>query len=174
MKRIALLAIALLLLSGCSGEEVTTPRQVPASCEINGVIAAFDEQVPGSAYLPTEWEPFEGTDLAATLDNGGIACTYSIQVAEVGGTILWAPADDALWGERSIGWKEAGQSSIDLPGIEEEAAFILQDRTSADEMHVWAINILIDGIWIQVGATFLQTVDEALPIIESAIEATES
>ena len=64
-----------------------------------------------------------------------------------------------------------GETPIDLPGIEEVAAFILQDGTSADEMHVWRINLLIHGVWIQVGASFLQTLDEALPIIEASIAA---
>ncbi len=49
---------------------------------------------------------------------------------------------------------------------------LLQDGTSADEMHVWRINLLINGVWIQVGASFLQNLDEALPIIEAAITAT--
>jgi hypothetical protein len=38
-------------------------------------------------------------------------------------------------------------------------------------MHVWAINLLINDVWIQVGASFLQTVDEALPIIQAAIDS---
>jgi len=47
----------------------------------------------------------------------------------------------------------------------------LQDGTAADEMHVWRINLLIHGVWIQVGASFLQTLDEALPIIKASIAA---
>jgi len=46
-----------------------------------------------------------------------------------------------------------------------------EGSTGADEMHVWAINLLINDVWIQVGASFLQTVDEAMPIIEAAIES---
>lgn len=136
-------------------------------------MAAFDAQVAGSSYVPTEWQPGEGTDLATAIDAGGIACSYGIQVAEVGGTILWAPADNELWASRSIEWQEYGQTPIDLDGVDEEAAFILQEGTAADEMHVWTINLLIDGIWIQIGATFLQTVDEASEIIAAAVAATE-
>lgn len=180
MKLISLLFASALLISGCSSDETasteapTVTRTVPASCEIDGVISAFDDQVEGSAYVPTEWEPAEGTDLDAALSSGGIACTYGIQIAEVGGTILWAPANDELWAERSADWIEYGQTEINLEGFEEDAAYILQEGTSADEMHVWTINLLIDGIWIQVGATFLQTIEEANPIIEAAIAATES
>lgn len=180
MRLLATLLASALLLSGCSSEETssseeeTLARTVPALCEIDGVIAAFNEQVEGSAYIPTDWQPSEGTDLEAALSAGGIACSYGIQVAEVGGTILWAPSNEELWAERSQDWIEFGQTEIDLEGFEEDAAFIKQEGTSADEMHVWTINLLIDGVWIQVGATFLQTVEEANPILEAAIAATRA
>ena len=174
MKLIALALTSLLLVTSCSSDEESAIRVVPTDCEIAGVISAFDEQVAGSQYVPTEWEPAEGTDLAAVYDAGGIACSYGIQEAEIGGTVLWAPASDELWAERSAQWQADGQTSIDLANIEEDAAFILQDGTAADEMHVWTINLLIDGLWIQIGATFLQTVDEAAGIIDAAIAATLS
>lgn len=179
MRKLTALFASLLLLTGCSSagnssaEEEATARVVPQSCEIADVVAAFDQQVEGSAYVPTEWQPSEGTDLATALDAGGIACSYGIQVAEVGGTILWAKIDDETWTSRTLEWQEYGQTAIDLAGVDEDAAFILQEGTSADEMHVWTINLLIDGIWIQIGATFLQTVDEASEIISAAISATE-
>ncbi len=174
MKIFALALTALLLISGCSNEESTLTRIVPSDCEFADVISAFDEQVTGAKYIPTQWEPAEGTDLAAVYDAGGIACSYGIQEAEVGGTIMWAPADkNELWAERAAQWQASGQTAIDLEGVDETAAFILQEGTSADEMHVWTINILNDGIWIQIGATFLQTVDEASAIIDAAIAATE-
>lgn len=172
MKRIVSLLLAALLLTSCSSES-ETKRAVPTNCEIDDVIKAFDQQVAGSRYVPTDWQPAAGTDLAAVYDAGGIACSYGIQVAEVGGTVLWAPASDSLWAERSKIWQADGLTAIDLEGVEEQAAFILQDGTSADEMHVWKINLLIDGIWIQIGATFLQTVEEASGIIASAVEATK-
>lgn len=180
MKTLSALVASLLLLSGCSSAgsssstEESVSRTVPQSCEVEGVIAAFDEQVEGSAYVPTEWQPSEGTDLAAALDAGGIVCSYGIQVAEVGGTVMWVPADDELWANRSTEWQGYGHIPVDLEGVEEDEAFILQEGTSADEMHVWMINFLIDGIWIQIGATFLQTVEEASGLIAAAIAATES
>ena len=173
MTKFALLVTSLLILSGCSSEAPNVERSAPATCELPDVVAAFDAQVPGTKYIPTDWQPAAGTDLAAVYDAGGIACSYGIQEAEVGGTVLWAPASDELWNERSAIWQRDGQSAIDIEGVEEDAAFILQDGTSADEMHLWVINLLIDGIWIQIGATFLQDVQEASEIIEAAISATE-
>jgi hypothetical protein len=181
MKLRPLLLLSVLLLSSCSSE--TSPvnpedgklaaGKVPAACEITEVINAFDAQVPGSKYVPTDWQPMPDTDLYAALNNQGIACTYGIQVAEVGGTILWASNSDNVWEVRKASWIKEGETSIDLPGIEESEAFILQEGTAADEMHLWQINILIRGVWIQIGASFLQNLDEALPIVKASVAAID-
>ena len=176
--RIALF-LTILVITGCSADDnmvstdsvETFAGKVPESCDIAEVISEFDAQVPGSKFVPTDWQPFPGTDLDAALTNQGIACTYGIEVAEVGGTILWASNSSNVWEERKQAWIDAGETPIDLPGIQESAAYILQNGTSADEMHVWRINLLINGVWIQVGASFLQNLDEALPIIKATIAA---
>ena len=181
MKLRITLFISLLLLASCSSNRTlvstdgpdTVRGNVPASCDIAEVISVFNGQVPGSKFVPTDWQPSPGTDLDAALTNQGIACTYGIQVAEVGGTILWASNSSNVWEERKQSWIDAGETPIDLPGIEETAAFILEDGTSADEIHVWRINLLIRGVWIQVGASFLQNLEEALPIIKASIAAID-
>lgn len=151
----------------------TVAGMVPTSCEIAQVISEFNAQVPGSKFVPTDWQPSSNTDLDAAINNQGIACTYGIQVAEVGGTILWASNSENVWDQRKQSWIDAGETPIDLPGIKETSAYILQEETSADEMHVWRINLLIRGVWIQVGASFLQNLNEALPIIKASIAAID-
>ena len=181
MKLRVLILLSALLLTSCSSEttsvdsgaEKVAAGKVPASCEIAEVINEFAAQVPGSKYVPTDWQPFPDTDLDAALNNQGIACTYGIQVAEVGGTILWASNSENVWEIRKQSWIDAGQTPIDLPGVDETEAYNLQEGTAADEMHVWSINLLIRGVWIQVGASFLQNVDEALPIIKASVEAID-
>jgi uncharacterized protein YceK len=178
MRKILVVAVSLILLAGCS---TSTPEASdgkmaqltpPASCEQELVIQAFADQVEGSRFVPTEWQPSPGTDLFDIYEAGGIACTYGIQVAEVGGTVMWASNVDNLWDTKKTQWLEQGQVQIDLPGINETDAVILQEGSaSGGEMHVWAINLLINDVWIQVGATFLQNVDEALPIIQAAIDS---
>jgi hypothetical protein len=181
MKLRVLLLLSVLLLSSCSTNSTQVNSEagkvavgkVPSTCEISEVIDEFAAQVPGSKYVPTDWQPSPDTDLDAALSNQGIACTYGIQVAEVGGTILWASNSDNVWDLRKQSWIDAGETLIDLPDVDETEAYILQEGTSADEMHVWRINVLIRGVWIQVGASFLQNLDEALAIIKASVEAID-
>lgn len=170
--------ISIFLVAGCSSTVANemsgaeSQLKPPSNCEQSAVIDAFAVQVPGSKYVPTDWQPAEGTDLYDVYQAGGIACTYGIQVAEVGGTVMWAPDKENLWDRKRQEWLSLGQKQIDLPGIDEQDAYILKEgSTSADEIHVWGVNLLINGVWIQVNASFLQNIDEATPIIEAAISS---
>lgn len=177
MKILIYLIASLLLITACGStaadnQSQIVKRKVPTSCEIPEVIAEFAAQVPGSKYVPTDWQAFPDTDLSAVLDNNGIACNYGIQVAEVGGTVLWTPNATNIWEQRKTSWIEFGETPIDLPGIDETSAYVLEEGTESGEMHVWKISLLINDVWIQVSASFFQNVEEALPIIKAAINAT--
>lgn len=181
MKRALGILTSLVLLSSCgnSGVKVSNDNsssasvgKVPSSCELNEVNAAFAKIIPPSKYMPTMWTPAEGTDLAVALNSGGIACSYGDQDAEVGGTVLWAPA--IAWKDREAIWKSEGMEFIDIPNVDESSAYKLPDgATSADGMPAWKVNLLINGIWIQLGAAFIQSWNEATPIINAAIDATK-
>jgi len=173
--------LALLLLAGCAhptikAEPITAIKySAPTSCSQPKVIAAFDAQVAGSKYVPTDWQPSVGTDLYDVINAKGIACTYGIQTAEIGGTVMWVNNSNGLWESKKIQWLKDGQVEIDLPGFDETDATILKEgATGADEMHIWGVNLLYKGVWIQVNASFLQNVEEALPIIQSAIDSLNS
>lgn len=176
MKKLALILAAALLLTSCgsSSDEspASTQKYVPSECATTKILAALPDSIPNPQYIDTQWEPAEGTDLFASLNAGGLACSYGIQEAEIGTTILWAPDDDTLFQSRISGWTEGKQVKTDLPNIDESDAYVLSegDATSV-ERHVWAINLLVDGFWIQVNATFLQTIEEAIPLIEAAINS---
>lgn len=182
MKRGAFTLAALLLLSACgSTAPVATPtptatkaeRKVPATCELPDVIAAFARIIPPAKYIPTEWKPAAGTDLYEAINAGGIACSYGDQDAEVGGTIIWALDKNDLWKNRVLEWQKEGMVRVEIPNIDEMDAYRLPDgATSADGMPAWKVNLLIHGVWVQLGAAFIQSWDEATPILRAAINAT--
>lgn len=168
------LLLALLLTSCSSQEEVLIPEalSVPSNCNETKVLESLPPRIAGAKFIDTEWEPIEGTDLFATYNAGGIACTYGIQEAEIGATILWAPDNKSLFAELTPNWISAGQTAIDLPGIDEESAYYLTQGVKGEgEYHIWSVNLLIEGIWIQVGATFFNTLEDAIPVIKAAVNS---
>jgi hypothetical protein len=161
------LVFALLLLSGCQYSNF----QVPENCDAPEMIAAFDKRIPGSTYVPTEWQPAEGTLLKIFLDNQGIACTYGIQSAEVGGTVMWTIDTQGLFAKQSELWKSEQYRSIDIEGINESEAYLLPlSATGVDGAYIWEVNLLIEDLWISFGGSFIQDISEATDIINTAIE----
>ncbi len=176
MKKIAIILSALLFLTACGNDPEATMApelpSVPSDCTKTKILAAFPEKVPNPKFIDTQWEPAEGTDLYAAYNAGGIACSYGIQEAEIGATILWAPDNQILFNERSTQWIAAGQKEVDLPDFDEEKAYVLTQGTEGQgEFMVWSINYLIDGVWIQVGATFLGSIEEAMPLVKAAADS---
>lgn len=148
-------------------------RTVPESCELTEMVAAFDQRIEGAEFIPTDWEPGQETDLFDVYEAGGIACTYGIQSAEIGGTVMWALADDELWTTKISEWKATGYTETDIPNLEEHQALVLE-TTGADGSSVWYINFHIDGVWIQFGASkFIASLDDALGIIQAAAAVTK-
>ena len=182
MKSRLVLIASLAFLTACgSTAPVATPtptatkaeRKVPATCELPDVIAAFARIIPPAKYIPTEWKPAAGTDLYEAINAGGIACSYGDQDAEVGGTIIWALDKNDLWKNRVLEWQKEGMVRVEIPNIDEMDAYRLPDgATSADGMPAWKVNLLIHGVWVQFGAAFIQSWDEATPILRAAINAT--
>lgn len=159
-------AILLLSITACTA----VPQEVesyspPESCEQSQVISAFDARLSGAEYIPTEWEPASGTDLSDIYELGGIACTYGIESAEIGGTVMWARVTDKFWLAKKDQWLTAGYRAVDVPGLDETEAFEMS-TTSADDFPVWFINLKIRGVWIQFGASkFVNNLDDALDIV---------
>ena len=175
VKKSALFLTLSLLLASCSSqEEVVAPElpSVPSNCAETKVLESILPRIADAKYIETEWEPTEGTDLYAAYNAGGIGCTYGLQEAEVGATILWAPDNKTLFSELTPNWIGFGQKEIDLPGIEEEAAYYLSEGIEGQgEYHIWSVNLLINGSWIQVGATFFNSLEDAIPVIKAAIDS---
>ena len=172
MKKLIALLASLILLVGCSSED-SFQAKVPESCESSQILESFPDKIPNPKFIDTQWEPAEGTDLFATYQEGGIACSYGIQEAEIGATILWASNKNGIFEQRSDEWISSGMKEIDLPNIDEAKAYVLTEGIEGQgEYHVWKINLLINEIWIQVNGTFFGSVEEAMPIVKAAVAST--
>ena len=185
MKKIAIISVIALLLTGCGASKTNSPTpsaspttaayKVPTTCELPDVNAAFARIIPPSQYIPTEWKPAAGTDLYEAINAGGIACSYGDQNAEVGGTVIWALDKNDLWKKRAIEWQKEGMVRVEVPNLDEMDAYKTPDgATSADGMPTWRVNVFIHGVWIQLGAAFIQSWDEATPILRAAVNATNN
>jgi len=160
--RLVVLVATTFIVASCSSD---APAAMPTACPQGEFLASVQEYVPGSTFIDTPWEPAPDTDLKAALDAGGIACSYGIQEAEIGATVLWAPSDTAYESRRE-GWEADGQERVEVPGASE--AWALRETTGT-EQHLWGLNLLVDGAWIQINATFLSDLDEAQPLVDAAI-----
>lgn len=166
---------AVVLLVGCQaipGE--STDSFIPTNCEIPKVLSAFQQSITGALFIPTDWQPAEDTDLFEVYELGGIACTYGIESAEIGGTLMWAKVSDDFWRQKVDKWETLGYLKVDVPELNESDAFALS-TTAADDVPVWLINLELDGVWIQFGASkFVASLDDARAILKAAASAIEA
>ena len=172
----AFVVILFLLCSCTNAVEQSNQKDfsVPSECLTTSVLPTIKSKVKNAEYLEREWDLVEGTDVFAAYNAGGIVCTYGLQEAEVGATILWAPDNKSLFSELTPNWVGFGQKEIDLPGIEEDDAYYLSEGIEGQgEYHIWSVNLLINGSWIQVGATFFNSLEDAIPVIKSAIDSLQ-
>ena len=88
LKILATICSSSLLLVSCgsSGEpqkKVAPEFAIPLYCDQTKIVSSFPPKVEGASTIFTDWQPYPGTDLAATYQAGGIACSYGIQ-SEIG------------------------------------------------------------------------------------------
>ena len=144
----------------------------PADCRNTKVFATIKSAIPGSTWIDTNWTPAAGTDLEAIYRAGGIACTYGIASAEVGGTFSWARDASGLFQSRTAQWRADGQVKSDIPGLSVDALYEISDAArSKMEIPSYLANVLVHGIWIQIGGRFINSEVDAKRYIQSAIDS---
>lgn len=158
--RLSIVIVGLVIAAGCS-----STATAPTTCPIDELLPTINDYVQGSSFIDTPWEPAPDTDLLAALSAGGVACSYGIQEAEIGTTILFAEGKEVFESRRQT-WKADGQQSVDIAGTNEAWALYAMN---GDERHLWIVNMLVGDVWIQVNATFLSDLDEARSLIEATI-----
>jgi len=180
--RIALGALVLALLAtgvikDSAKAEVVAPVKpisysVPKDCQSTKVLAALQKDVRQAQFIDTPWQPAPGTELADFLNNGGIACSYGMQSAEVGVTVDWVANGTALFNARSSGWLAEGYQKIDIPNLmESEAYFFQRDQSSTNEFSQYQVKFLINGFWINLSSTFGKTIEDGSGWIQAAVDS---
>jgi hypothetical protein len=136
------------------------------------VLSALQKDVRQAQFIDTPWQPAPGTELADFLNNGGIACSYGIQSAEVGITVDWVADATSLFNNRSSGWISEGYQKIDIPNLtESEAYFFQKDQSPTNEFHQYRVNLLVDGFWISLSSSFGKTIEDSSEWLEAAVDS---
>lgn len=158
--------LSLTLLAGCSS--ASSPLSAPTVCPQGEFLETVRQYVPDSEFIDTEWQPAPGTNLEAVITNGGVACSYGLQEAEVGATVTWVNGRE-LFAAREDQWQADGYAAVSIPDTDQ--AWALVDEAGV-ESHLWVLNLLVDDVWIQINATFLRDVASADDLIAAAIDVT--
>jgi undecaprenyl-diphosphatase len=145
---------------------------VPKDCLSTEVLAALQKDVRQAQFIDTPWEPAPGTELADFLNNGGIACTYGIQSAEVGITVDWVANGTAMFDNRVSGWLAEGYEKIDIPNLmESEAYFFQKDQSPTNEFSQYQVKFLINGFWINLSSSFGKTIEDSSEWLKAAVDS---
>ncbi|KGA20121.1 hypothetical protein GM51_5715 [freshwater metagenome] len=149
-----------------------TSLSVPKDCLSTKVLAALQKDLRQAQFIEYAWEPAPGTELADFLNNGGIACTFGIQSAEVGISVDWVGDATSLFNNRVEGWISGGFQKIDIPNLSESEAFFFQrDQSPTNEFHQYRVNLLIDGFWISLGSSFGKTIEDSSEWLRAAVDS---
>jgi undecaprenyl-diphosphatase len=145
---------------------------VPKDCESTKVLAALQKDVRQAQFIDTPWDPAPGTELADFLNNGGIACSYGMQSAEVGITVDWVANGAAMFSNRLPGWLAEGYQKIDIPNLmESEAYFFQKDQSPTNEFSQYQVKFLINGFWINLSSSFGKTIEDSSLWIKAAVDS---
>lgn len=180
--RIALGALVIALLAtgviqDSAKAEIVAPVKpisysVPKDCLSTDVLAALQKDVRQAQFIDTPWQPSPGTELADFLSNGGIACSYGMQSAEVGLTVDWVANGTELFNKRTAGWVAEGYQKIDISNLmETEAYFLQKDQSPTNEFSQYQVKFLINGFWINLSSTFGKTIEDGSGWIKAAVDS---
>jgi hypothetical protein len=166
------------LTAGCgstSSQNSAISYLPPQNCNETNVLAALPPDLTNAMYIPTEWQPADGTDLKAILDGDGISCTYGVQQAEIGATVSWVANKDGLFNSRVASWKSQGFEEVSLPGVKADRMYVISNKAmDAREIHSWNANLLVHGNWIQLSASYIYKNSEATELVNAAIASLSS
>ena len=95
-----------------------------------------------------------------------------MESAEVGITVNWVGNGEKYFNLRSAGWLDEGFEKIDIPNLmESQAYFLHKDQSPTNEFHIYRVNFLINGFWIQLSSSFGNTIEDSSGWIAAAVSS---
>jgi hypothetical protein len=145
---------------------------IPNTCDLPAMVEVIDGLgFSGAEDVTPPWEPADGTDLKLAIDAGGIACAWGPPNTDAGVVVYWVPVDDLLWSEASSIWESQGSAAIDVPDVDEDAAFFLYEpQDGMNEFARWELNLRFDDLWIQVGTSSWQDPADGNAVVDAALD----
>ena len=191
--------IVLGLLTGCTGSDPMdsaapepeptsasgTPEpelpswSIPESCAVPSVIGVIESLgFPGVTDVTPPWTPAAGTDLAAALNGGGIACGYGIPDTDSGVTVYWVPDADAVFdATATVVWEVEGVNTVDLDLSRDEVTAYFQyvEMDSENIYPHWEVNVLFEGgLWLHVATSSWIEPNDGNSVIEAMLDIAQS
>lgn len=160
--------------------EIELPSwSIPDSCAVASVIGAIETSgFPGVTDVTPTWTPAAGTDLAAALGGGGIACGYGIPNTDGGVTVYWVPDADAEFdATATVVWEVEGVNTVDLDLSRDEVTAYFQyfEMDSENIYPHWEVNVLFEGgLWLHVATSSWVEPNDGNSVIEAMLESAQS
>ena len=153
----------------------TTPPTtyvIPDSCALPAMIRTIRGLgFTGAVDVTPPWEPADHTDLKIALDNGGRACAWGPPGTDVGVVVYWVPLSGTMWNDARKIWQEGGANAIDIPGLDEDAAYYVYMPAGGDaEWARWEMDARFGDLWVQVGTSSWDTPDAGNVVFEKALK----
>lgn len=178
------LSATALLLSACgSATSSPTPStsptavsyRVPASCASTQMLGAVKATISNATVISTAWTPAAGTELADVLNDGGIACSYGVQSAEIGATTMWVENKAQVFEYRIPAWLNGGYHRVDIPGYPKARAYLLfKPQSPTQEFRIWQLEMLINGYWIRISTSSGDTAESNIGLITAAVNSLQT
>lgn len=181
MKKVAFVfLIPLLVACGPTKKEIAqeAPRpdqnakviNIPESCLASKALLAVKEEITGATFIDTKWTPAPGTELADVLNNGGLACSYGLQSAEIGATIRWVEDSKGNFEKWSTQWLNQGYTEVDLTKFGAlKGYFLMKPQSATQEFSIWNLNFKLGEVWVSISRTSGTTLDAGSGLIKAVL-----
>jgi hypothetical protein len=138
------------------------------------MLDAVKQTIPNATIIATNWTPALGTELADVINDGGIACSYGVQSAEIGATAMWVENKSQIFEYRIPAWLNMGYHRVDIVGYPKARAYLLfKPQSPTQEFRIWQLELLVDGYWIRLSTSSGDTVQSNISLITATVKSLQ-